>query len=500
MNSYTDSQPESLDELLSYFHGPKGENSELFRKMLLKIFDRHAQQRASLFPDDEPLFSPNGENKNLERAVETLLDKMEGNLPFFHPRYSAQMGKDPTIPSILGYLAFAFANPNNHAWEGGPVTTQMEMEVVETLLKMWGVPGGWGHLSSGGSLANMETLWAVRDHYGNGTVFFSEVSHYSWKRISKILLIDSFAEIPVEGNFRMNPNALEEALKKAKKPMMVVANFGSTGTGGADDLAPILELKKKYNFHLHIDAAYGGFFRSVLLDDDYQLIPHDPTGEVSLHSYQQLQLLPEADSITIDPHKQGFIQYGAGAVLYKDEALRAPLSNTAPYTYHKTDKPNIGMFALEGSRPGAMAAACWLTYRTIPPVYSGLGKLLRLSLAAANKFWELIEESSAFDNFNKPDIDIVTFYAKGKNGEEMVKNSMKVYQQLSVENPEAEFIISKFVVSPEIAGRVIPGLKLPPGENFSALRSVFMKHWNALDDFRYVRLLVNTLEESLKLQ
>ncbi|GAB1443545.1 aminotransferase class V-fold PLP-dependent enzyme [Ignavibacteriales bacterium] len=405
------------------------------------------------------------------------------------------MLKDPTIPSILGYMAFIMSNPNNHAWEGGPVTTEMELEVVDTLLKMCGFKSGWGHLASGGSLANMEALWAARDYYGNGTVFFSEVSHYSWKRICKILNIDSFEEVAVDGNFRMDINALEDALKKTNKPLMVVANFGSTGAGSVDDLEGLIGLKTRYNFHLHIDAAYGGFFRSCILDDNYELLPYDPDGEVSLHSYNQLKHFTEADSITIDPHKQGFMQYGAGAVIYKDDALREPLSNTAPYTYHKTDKPNIGMFSLEGSRPGAMAAACYLTYKVLPPVATGLGSLLKLSLASANKFSELIDLSDKFNNFSKNDLDICTATTiKGDDMADINKKNLEIYQKLSVENPDAPFIISKFVVSPQIASRAIPKLTNINNENFSALRTIFMKHWNALDDFRYVKQLVEEME------
>lgn len=484
-----------INDLLGIFLGPKAENTPLFKELLLKVVDSHDAIRKSAFPEDTSLITESRASQSLISELDKFLDLQKKNLPYFHPRYSAQMLKDPTIPSVLGYLAFILSNPNNHAWEGGPVTTEMELEVTDTLLKMCGFKTGWGHLASGGSLANTEALWAARDHYGNGRVFFSEVSHYSWKRICKILSIDSFEEVAVDGNFRMDLNSLEEGLKKCSNPLMVIANFGSTGAGTADDIEGILELKKKYNFHLHIDAAYGGFFRSCILDDDFNLLPFNPEGDISLHSYTQMKHFAEADSITIDPHKQGFMQYGAGAVIYKDEALREPLSNTAPYTYHKTDKPNIGMFSLEGSRPGAMAAACYLTYKVMPPVASGLGQLLNLSIASANKFHSLIEESGKFKNFNRPDLDICTFYAnKGTTAKDINSSNLVIYQKLSVENPDAEFIISKFVTSAEIASRAIPGLINPENENFSALRSVFMKHWNALDDFRYVKLLVEKLK------
>lgn len=484
-------------DLFDLFLGPKGENSRYFEELVSRVIRSHGDLRANYSKDDLSLLKGTPGSQKLEEELNKFLELQKKNLPYFHPRYSAQMLKDPTIPSILGYLTFIMSNPNNHAWEGGPVTTEMELEVVDTLLKMCGFKSGWGHLASGGSLANMEAVWAARDYYGNGTVFFSEVSHYSWKRICKILNIDSYEEVAVDGTFRMNLNALEDALKKSSKPLMVVANFGSTGAGSVDNIEGIIELKTRYNFHLHIDAAYGGFFRSCILDDNYELLPYDPQGEVSLHSYNQLKHFAEADSITIDPHKQGFMQYGAGAVIYKDEALREPLSNTAPYTYHKTDKPNIGMFSLEGSRPGAMAAACYLTYKVLPPVASGLGSLLKLSLASANKFSELMDLSDKFNNFSKNDLDICTATTiAGGDVSEINKKNLEIYQRLSVENPDAPFIISKFVVSPEILARAKPTLKNINNENFSALRTVFMKHWNALDDFRYVKQLVEEMNLS----
>ncbi|MBP7543802.1 MAG: hypothetical protein KA747_09365, partial [Ignavibacteriaceae bacterium] len=166
-------------DLFDLFLGPKGENSRYFEELVSRVIRSHADLRANYSKDDLSLLKGIPGSPKLEEELNKFLELQKNNLPYFHPRYSAQMLKDPTIPSILGYLAFIMSNPNNHAWEGGPVTTEMELEVVETLLKMCGFKSGWGHLASGGSLANMEAVWAARDYYGNGTVFFSEVSHYS---------------------------------------------------------------------------------------------------------------------------------------------------------------------------------------------------------------------------------------------------------------------------------------------------------------------------------
>ncbi|MFA6596903.1 MAG: aminotransferase class I/II-fold pyridoxal phosphate-dependent enzyme [Ignavibacteriaceae bacterium] len=482
------------DLLFSQFIGPKGENISLLQSFIGKILDEQKKWRASYSPEDISLYKESAyDNSKLSEEFEKFLERSKEHFPFFHPRYAAQMAKDPSIPTILGYLTFMLSNPNNHAYEGGPVTTEMEMEVVELLLKMVGYKTGWGHLTSGGSLANTEALWAARDYYKKGTVYFSEVSHYSWKRICKILNIDSFKEIPVDKNFRMDCGKLEEELKK-NEAMMVMANLGSTGTGSVDDIEAILELKKNYKFHLHIDAAYGGFFRSILLDENYN--PSLDKTQLSGHTEKQLLLLSESDSITIDPHKQGSVSYGAGAVLYKNEELRNIILNTAPYTYHKLDKPNIGMFSLEGSRSGATAAACYLTYKVIPPNNSGIGDLLSQTILASQKFYAMIEQSENYDNLNFPDLDINCFFRKAttKDISEVNRLTLEIYSALSVEAENPEFILSKFVLSPEITQTVLPEYENPKGESLIALRAVFMKHWYTMDDFYYLKELIKELE------
>lgn len=489
-----------MNHSTTYFTGPKGENLKLLRELAEMIIDHHQQKRQSAFPDDPSLYTASPADSalagKLKDELKEILSKGSASIPFFHPRYTAQMLKDPSIPAIAGYLAYILDNPNNHAYEGGPVTTGFEMEVVDLMLKFTGLNEGWGHLTSGGSLANMEALWAARDYYRDGGgVCFSEVSHYSWKRICNILRIDDYSEIPVDSRFRMDVNALEDQLKR-RRIMFVMANLGSTGTGSVDDIEAILALKEKYGFHLHIDAAYGGFLRSVCLDENYSFEKFSTDMPISRYLHRQMELLCQADSVTIDPHKHGLIQYGAGAVLYRDENLRAPILNTAPYTYHKQDKPNIGMFSLEGSRPGAIAAACYLTYKVLPPNKTGIGQVAAESLKASKKFYELCALSGKLRNLNYPDLDINCFYPEpsGKSISAVNALSAEVYNRFSVEAEAPEFIISKFITPASIAQRVLPEYKNRGNENLTVLRSVFMKHWNGMDDYYYVNKLIEALE------
>lgn len=489
------------------FLGAQAENHPTLQNAIQRILEWHSAWRRKFYPEDVSLYpemymAP----ADFFITLDHFLKKLEQQPPYFSPRYSAQMLKDPTLSSVIGYLSVILTNPNNHAYEGGPVTTQMEMEVVDDLKKLCGFETGWGHLCSGGSLANTEAVWAVRDTYirkfkKQGQVLFSSMSHYSWKRICSILMIPQYSEIPVDTQFRIDLNKLEAALKK-KPTMLVAANIGTTGCGAVDDIEGILALRNKYKFHLHLDAAYGGYTRSVLLDEESEVLDYPEVSAIlKKEVYQSLKAIKDADSVTIDPHKQGSLGYGCGAVLYKDERLKKAILNTAPYTYHIKDKPNIGMFTLEGSRPGAVAASCWLTHRMIPLNRNGYGKIIGECLRTAKEFSERIKKESGFEPLHEPDLDIFCFYQKPSDKPlslaKMNRINLGHYENFSVMNPDAEFILSKFVIEKMALRTVFPKIKRDD-KQFVALRSVFMKHWLRMGRPSYLDRLLLTLKNNLK--
>ncbi|HMW32844.1 MAG TPA: aminotransferase class V-fold PLP-dependent enzyme [bacterium] len=488
------------------FLGPKAENAEALQESLIKILDWHAAWRRTFFTNDPEVFdrSATPSDNTLQKHLDVLLERLSHQPPYFSPRYAAQMLKDPALSSTLGYLAAILTNPNNHAYEGGPITTELEMECVQDLLNLCGFKKGWGHLCSGGSLANTEAMWAVRDVYTQkhkkpGAVLFSHMAHYSWKRICSILAIQDGVEIPTDSKFRMDLDALESVLKK-KKTMMVVANIGTTGVGAVDDIEGILQLRKRYGFHLHLDAAYGGYSRSIIIDASGRIKPYANVALiVKPEVYLSLRAMKDADSITIDPHKQGALGYGCGAVIYKSEALRSAILNTAPYTYHIKDKPNIGMFTLEGSRPGAVAAGCWLTHRMMPLHEEGYGRLLTENFLAAQELHRRIESESGFRPLHDPDLDIYSFYkpiaaSKTASLQKQNKLNTSIYEAFSVLNPKAPFILSKFVVDAPSVKHATGALKTDD-RFFLSLRTVLIKHWMRMSKPSYVDLLIEALRE-----
>jgi glutamate/tyrosine decarboxylase-like PLP-dependent enzyme len=476
------------------FVGVRGEGIPALRALLGRVLDHHRALREAAFRDGPPDPATAGRpdppaGAAIAEALEALLARLEANAPFFHPRYVAQMIKDPAIPALVGYLAAQLINPNNHAYEGGPATTDMEIEVIRDLLGLVGFeqggrPAGWGHLCSGGTLANLEALWAARDSRPDGPLVISRVAHYSWKRSAAILRIPRVIEVEVDARLRLDADHLEEILRR-ERPLMVVANLGSTGTGSVDPIASIATLRDRHGFHLHVDAAYGGYVRACLRGADGSILPAPAAREecgLSEDLQRQIRALGRADSITIDPHKHGLSPYGAGSVLYRDERLKDPLLNTAPYTYHLADRPNLGMITLEGSRPGATAAACWLTHRVLPLTAEGFGAVVGSGLRAARALHRRAAAADRALPLHEPDLDILCLVRLPPDGAPrsiaaINRATEAVYERFRVGAPgRPPVILSRFNVPADIAARAIPGLAAD-APTLTALRLVLMKHW-----------------------
>jgi len=164
--------------------------------------------------------------------------------------------------------------------------------------------------------------------------------------------------------------------------------MGSTAEGVVDDLVEILKIKKEnadagINFVLHCDAAWGGYLRSMIIGtdgkvriskdaDDGGFVPFLPLSD---YAQEQFKAIQYADTVTIDPHKAGLIPYPAGSLCYSDGRLRKFIAFDADYI-HSTDDNNMGIYGLEGSKPGAAPVAVYLAHKTVPLNKSGYGLIL----------------------------------------------------------------------------------------------------------------------------
>lgn len=335
----------------------------------------------------------------LESTLTRYLDRLTmGNYPFFHPSYAGQMLKPPHPAALLGYWAAQLINPNNHALDGGPPTSAMEKETVDELRALVGLPGdALGHLTSGGTVANLEALFVARELHPEKTIGIAPSAHYTHSRMSHVLRVDT-EPLPTDDWGRLDPDALDDVLATGTVGT-VVCTLGTTGLGLVDPLHDILPICRSHGVRVHVDAAYGGFFR---------LATAPPLSDVTKQAFNALG---NADSVVIDPHKHGLQPYGCGAVLFRDPTVGRFYAHDSPYTYFTSDDLHLGEISLECSRAGAAAGALWCTLQAVPLAEDeGLGPIVNACLAAARSWTARLHKADALTVYTEPETDIVSFF------------------------------------------------------------------------------------------
>lgn len=329
-----------------------------------------------------------------EEILGELVDRLKGNYPFHSDIYAGQMLKPPHHLAWAAYALTSLINPNNHALDGGPPTSEMEKEVIPQFGEMFGYDSPClGHLTSSGTIANLEALWVARNIHPDKAIAFSEQAHYTHSRMCEVLGLRHYT-IPVDQSGAWDMDFLTKNLQDIGT---VVVTMGTTGMGRVEPLHLILPHIKNFGVRLHLDAAYGGYFKLVTADVHFNQLPWELTSQ--------------ADSIVIDPHKHGMQPYGCGCVLFKDPAVGQFYKHDSPYTYFSSEELHLGEISLECSRAGAAAAALWATLKLFDINKDGeMSGLMNNYLVGARQFAGQIESGLNFKLFEKPELDIVIYY------------------------------------------------------------------------------------------
>lgn len=339
-------------------------------------------------------------SERLAAVLSATAERLQDNYPYFHPLYAGQMLKPPHPVAQLAYSLAMTINPNNHALDGGRATSAMEKEAVAQLAAMFGWTKFLGHLCSGGTMANLEALWVAGQSAPGKTILASSQSHYTHERISKVLQLP-FETIPSDAGGRIDLNILEKRLER-RGVGTVVVTMGATATGSVDPMHEILRLRAKYNFRIHADAAYGGYF--ALIEN------------LKPETQNAFAAIGEADSIAIDPHKHGLQPYGCGCILFKDPGVGRWYKHNSPYTYFTSTDLHLGEISLECSRPGAAAAALWATQKLLPLTKGGeFAQGLAKSREAARAFHERLQADERFITPFAPELDLVIFAVRAES-------------------------------------------------------------------------------------
>ena len=258
-----------------------------------------------------------------------------------------------------------------------------------------------------------------------------QTKHYSWLKAADVtgVGLDNLVSCPVDEHYRLDVDALEKIIRdlaKDQTPILgVVAVVGSTEEGQIDPVDKVVALRDKLQkegiyFYLHVDAAYGSYARSLFLDEDNNFIPYEDLKEVhqkygvfqedkeyiSKEVYNAYKAFPEAQSITVDPHKMGYVPYAAGGIAIRHKDMRDIIGYFPVYVYDKRSgaPATLTPYILEGSKAGATAAAVWTAHRIMPLNVSGYGKLIGRSIEAANRYYEFLK--NLHFNINGTEVEV----------------------------------------------------------------------------------------------
>ena len=246
---------------------------------------------------------------------------------------------------------------------------------------------------------------------GTPVVLVPSTKHYCWPKMAAVCgygshaLIDVFVDADARMDIKRLDAQLQHCLEQRIPVVQVVAVLGSTEESAIDPLTDILALREKFrnqglDFNIHADAAWGGYAITALRND-FRLHQNDDqdnlfaakAGEISLTDYasEQLQAIRECDSVIVDPHKWGYVPYPAGSVIYRQGELRRLTTFSSVYinadSSVRMTEPSVGVFGLEGSKPGAAAASVFLSHRCIRPSRSGHGRLIDTCINNARQFY-----------------------------------------------------------------------------------------------------------------
>jgi len=393
-------------------------------------------------------------------ATRDLSERLRENYPHFHPLYAGQMLKPPHPAAVIGYLAAMLVNPNNHALDGGRATAALEKEAVASLAHMFGLRRSdfMGHLTASGTVANLEALWVARELHPDLPVVVSSEAHYTHRRMCGVLRMPCI-EVAATPDGRLDLARLDELLAVRKIGTLVVT-LGTTALGALDPLADVLERRRVHGFRVHVDAAYGGYFRLVAGSAQWasELAPLLSTGEV--------------DSVVVDPHKHGLQPYGCGCVLFADSTPSKLYAHASPYTYFSSPEHHPGETTLECSRSGAAAAALWLTLQGLPLEPGGaMAAGLDLSLRAARAFATALP-GAGYAMHVAPTLDIVTYYPERPSLSAISVASDRIFT--AGEQAKTPLYLAKLVVNADVFASLHPAIRVDAA-TVTLLRSCLMR-------------------------
>jgi glutamate/tyrosine decarboxylase-like PLP-dependent enzyme len=297
-----------------------------------------------------------------------------------------------------------------YTWIVSPVGVQMEMQALDWLKELFGLPPQWsGVMVTGATMANFVGLASARQWWGEQIgvdvsetglaglpqlpVLTSGFVHASTRKVLSLLGIGRrHLQVFADDEYgRADLPALRAALEQLDgRPAVVVVNAGEVNAGEFDPVEPMIELARRHNCWVHVDGAFGLFAR------------------VSPHTAHLARGVERADSVTVDGHKWLNVPYDSGYAFVRDHGLMAKAFRySADYLPAEDDpRPTPGAFGPESSRR-ARGFAVWATLKAYGR--DGHRQIVEHCLDVARHFAREVAAAPQLELMREPQLNIVPF-------------------------------------------------------------------------------------------
>ena len=304
----------------------------------------------------------------------------------------------------------AAVDQNVGMWPLGPAAVELEQVTLEWLADLLDFPRGSGYFGSGATMANTVCLAVARHRFGllhgvdvkqDGVralpelaVYGSDELHLSDHKALRTLGLGSgcVRAIPIDDDYAMRVDLLDEAIERDRhagvEPAIVIAQAGSVNTGASDPIAAIADVCERHRLWLHVDGAFGAFFR------------------LCARTAPLVAGLERADSLAVDAHKWLNVPNGVGFALLRDAVLHAETFGGSAGYLTPGAGANLHELGIEASRSWR-GASVWAALKQLGR--AGVAELVTRCCDLALELVELVEASPVLEATAPAPTNIVCF-------------------------------------------------------------------------------------------
>ena len=333
-----------------------------------------------------------------------------------HPSFFAYFATSTSAPGIFGELLAAAFDNKAMLWRTSPASTELEEVTLDWLRQMMGLdPGMIGIIYDTASVSSMHAIAAaregveqrIREEGMSGRadlpllrVYVSEQAHSSIEKAVITLGLGQrgLRKIPTDKEFRMDVNALADAIAEDKRdgylPFCIVATVGTTSTSSIDPVAEIIPIGEEHAMWLHVDAAYAGSAAVV------------PELRHILDGCQR------ADSIVVNPHKWLFTPFDLSVLYCRHMDLLRRAFSLVPEYLRTPEQEKVRSGSDYGIQLGRRfrALKLWMVIRYFG--HDGLAARIREHCRLARVFASWIDESNDWELLAPVPLGLVCFRAR----------------------------------------------------------------------------------------